>query len=634
MNPALRSLLGCMLLVAFMAIARAAVPAPRDTPYPGVISLDVDVTDVQRRIIRVSEVLAVKPGRLTLLYPQWLPGNHAPRGPVDQLAGLVFEAGGQRLAWQRDPLDVYAFHVEVPAGVSRLQLQFQLATPQGSEGGRVVFTPALMNLQWNQAVLYPAGHSVGNILVAARLRLPPGWKQASALPVEATGDVVQFAPVTLERLVDSPVFAGRYSGALDLAPGDAVAVRANLFAEAQADIVPTAPQLALLRTLVRETYAALGKPHFERYDFLLALSEQLGSIGLEHHRSTEITVPPGYFRNWDESVGRREVLGHEFVHAWNGKRRRPADLWVPNYNVPMQDSLLWVYEGMTQYYGFVLTARAGLETPEYAREKFANTAALYTAKRPGRSWRPLLDTTNQPVVSARRPQAWVSWQRAEDYYTEGALLWLGVDARLRQLTGGARGLDAFANAFFAAPADKGPVSTYRYADVVRTLNAVAPYDWQGFLDARVTQPDAPLDGPALAGLTLVFDDKPNLVIKEGERERKNTDLGYGLGIVVSKDALLTEVVWDSPAFQAGLTVNTTLVAVNGRSYSSELLKEAVSRARSDNGPIELLVKNQDLYRTLAIDYRGGLRYPHLVPVAGATDHLAEIIRARTSAPAP
>lgn len=442
MTSTVRGLMFCCLALAGLAApALAGVPSPRNIPFPGVIALDVDVSDIERRIIRVREVIPVTGGSLTLLYPQWLPGHHAPRGQIEQLAGLVIEAGnGQRLPWHRDPLDVYAFHVEVPRGATALHIEFQVATPQSAEQGRVVFTAALLGLQWNQALLYPAGYYARDIVFDATLHLPAEWRHASALPVMGLSDPLHFVAATLETLVDSPVFAGRYTGSVELAPGAEVPVYLNIFADSAGDLAPTVGQLQAHRALVSEAYAALGKPHYRRYDFLLALSDQFGAIGLEHLRSSENVLGPGYFRAWDQAIEQRDLLAHEFTHAWNGKYRRPADLWTPNFNVPMQDGLLWVYEGMTQYYGMVLTARAGLWTQDFAREAFAAVAAVYDRKRPGRLWRPLADTTNQPIMSPRRPVAWLSWQRTEDYYSESALLWLGVDARLRQLTGGARGL--------------------------------------------------------------------------------------------------------------------------------------------------------------------------------------------------
>jgi predicted metalloprotease with PDZ domain len=625
-----RARLACGVLAVVAPLALAALPPVGTEAYPGTIRLEVDARDTPHSLLRVHEVIPVRPGALTLLYPQWLPGNHAPRGPIDQLAGLVLQAGGKTIAWKRDPVDVHAFHVEVPAGTNELVADFQVATPVNSGAGRVVFTPAMLNLQWNVALLYPAGYLAGQVQFAASARLPEGWKASGALPGKADGDLVRYDTASLEALIDSPLFAGRYTSTIDLAPGASPAVRLNVYAEEAGDLAITPEELGIHRSLVREAYAALGPPHYDHYDFLVALSEQLGGIGLEHHRSSENALPPGYFTSWDEAIGRRDLLAHEYTHSWNGKYRRPADLWTPNYNVPMQDSLLWVYEGMTEYYGMVLAARSGLWSPEFAREGFADLAAIYAAKRPGRSWRPLGDTTNQPVMNPRRPLSWVSWQRTEDYYTESALLWLGVDARLRELTGGARGLDAFAASFLGAPADHGPVSTYRFEDVVQALDKVAHDDWKGFLEARVLATNAPLDGPTLAGLKLVFDEKPNLMVRDAERERKTVDLGFGLGLVVGKDAVLAEVVWGSPAYDAGLANGTTLVAVNGRAYSGELLKDAVTQAKDAGTAIELLVRNQDRFRTVKIDYRGGLHYPHLVPIDGKADRLGEILKPRAA----
>jgi predicted metalloprotease with PDZ domain len=525
----------------------------------------------------------------------------------------------------------------VPAGASQLELHFQLATPQAAGTGqnaRIVASPRLLNLQWNQVVLYPVGRVAMDVPVRASVRLPTGWRQASALAVEpgvADAGLVRFETVPLEVLVDSPLFAGPNFASYDLAPAGGAPVRLNVFGDDSADVKATPEQVELHRTLVREVVSALGPPRFDRYDFLLSLSESISGIGIEHHRSSENSQPPSYFREWDSDIDGRDLLAHEMTHSWNGKYRRPARLWTPNYNTPMQGDLLWVYEGMTQYYGMILTARAGLWTPEFARDELAATAAAFDRKRPGRSWRSLEDTTAQPVVTPRRPLAWVSWQRTEDYYMESVLLWLDVDTKLRELSGGRRSLDDFAQSFFAAPADRGWVSTYEQADVVASLNRVAAFDWAGFLKQRVTGLDQPLlGGLERGGYRLVYDDKPNAVIQDVEKSARATDLSYSLGIVVSRENLLTEVVWEGPAFKAGLTANTTLVAVNGRAFSAELLKEAITRAKDNDKPIELLVRNQDHFRTVSIDYRGGLLYPHLVPIEGRADGLTAVLAPKTA----
>ncbi len=359
------SLLAVARLGAADVSLQSSVPEPRDVSYAGRIALQVDLTDIDRRVFTIRERIPVKPGRVTLLYPQWLPGNHAPRGPIEQMAGLEFRSAGQRLAWQRDPLDVYAVHVQVPAGARELEVGFQLATPQGSDQGRVLVTTQLLNMQWNAVLFYPAGHYASRIDVAAEVKLPAEWQVGAALEVESRdGDVVKFRPQTLEMLVDSPLFAGRHHKELDLTPAAGAAagnppVRLQIFGESAANLAVTPEQHAAHRKLMSEAYAALGPPRFDRYDFLLALSDTLGGIGLEHMRSSENSQHPEFFTAWDAGVGERDLLAHELTHSWNGKYRRPARLWTPNYNVRMQDNLLWVYEGMTQYWCVVLTARAG-----------------------------------------------------------------------------------------------------------------------------------------------------------------------------------------------------------------------------------------------------------------------------------
>ena len=602
--------------------------------YPGEIALHVDATDVQRRIYRVTETIPVQSGRIVLHYPQWLPGNHAPRGLIEQLAGLKFRAGDRELAWKRDPLNVYAFEVQVPDGVSRLEAEFQILTAQVTESSRVarvVMTATLLGLQWNQVVLYPAGYAARDIPVRASVRLPEDWKYASALTPAPSASTLEparfeFMPVPLETLVDSPLYAGRYSRQIDLTPAAGRPVRLNVFAEDAADLAATDEQVAIHRAVVRQTIAALGPPPYAHYDFLVVLSNSLGGIGLEHLQSTEITLDPAYFRSWNDDIDSRDVMAHELTHSWNGKYRRPARLWTPHYNTPMQNDLLWVYEGMTQYYGMILAARSGLWPQDFARDEFAVSAAVFDRKRPGRSWRPLEDTTAQPITAARRALSWVSWQRTEDYYQEGALLWLDVDMRLRALSGGRRSLDDFARRFFAAAPTQGAISTYELADVVRTLNGLAAYDWNSFLRGYVEGTSQSIsDGLERAGVRLVFNDKPNATISDYEKAGGFTELVYSLGVTISRDAVLTEVVWDSPAFRAGLTTNTTLVAVNGRTYSAEILKAAITRSGREGVSFDLLVRNQDRYRTVTVSCPQGLQYPHLVPIEDKVDALKAVL---------
>lgn len=609
-----------------------AIAAPQDRDYPGTITLEVDATDLERHVFAVRETIPVEAGPLTLLYPKWLPGNHSPSGRIDSLAGLVIRADGQRLEWTRDTVEVYALHVEVPAGAKALELEFQFVSPTEDKQGRVVMTPAMLNLQWNAVALYPAGWYASRIPVAASVKLPADWNYGTALePERRDGGLVRFKPVSFDTLVDSPIFAGRWFKQVELDPGAKVPVRLDLVADRPASLDFKPEQIDAHRRLVQQAYKLYGSHHYDHYDFLVALTEELGGIGLEHHRSSENSVKPNYFTEWDKSFVGRDLLAHEYTHSWNGKFRRPADLWTPDFSVPMRDSLLWVYEGQTQYWGYVLAARAGLLTKQQTLDAIALTAAVYD-QRIGRQWRALQDTTNDPVIAHRRPIPWRSWQRSEDYYSEGQLVWLDADTLIREKTGGRKSLDDFAKAFFGVDGGSYVPDTYRFEDVVAALNAVLPYDWAAFLRARLDGhgPGAPLDGLQRGGYRLVYTDTPSEYVKQAEKTRKNTDLSFSLGLVVAKkDATVSEVIWGSPAYAAGLTVGTQIVAVDGFAYDADEFVAAVGRTAEDGAaPLELLVKDGKRYRSVTLDWHGGLRYPHLEAIKGAPARLDEILKPR------
>ncbi len=610
----------------------AAIAAPRDVNYPGELQLTIDATDLDRHIFRGREVIPVAaPGPMTLLFARWIPGHHSPTGSLDQFAGLVITASGQRVKWTRDTIELAAFHVTVPPGAPQLELEFQFLSPTRGREGRIVMTPDMLNLQWESMLLYPAGHYASRITIASGVKLPPGWGLGTSLETLATTDgVVRFKPVSLETLVDSPIFAGRYFRQFDLDPGAAVPVRLNVVAD-KASLLEAKPEhVAIHRALVQQAYRLFGSHHYDHYDFLLALTENLDGIGLEHHRSSENSMPPRYFTDWDNSFVGRDLLAHEFTHSWNGKFRRPADLWTPNYNVPMRDSLLWVYEGQTEYWGYVLAGRSGLHTRQQTMDAIAEIAASYDHD-PGRAWRAMQDTTNDPPMASRRPLPWRSWQRSEDYYSEGQLIWLDADTLIREQTKGAKSLDDFARAFLGIADGTVAPLTYTFADVVRTLNGVLPYDWAAFLRGRLDGhgPGAPLDGLRRGGYRLVYTETPSEFSKGLETDGRITGLSYSLGLSVDKDGMLTEVRWEGPAFKAGLIAGTQLVAVSAVAYDAELLKAAIAAAAKPGaGAIELLVKNGDRYRTVAVDYHGGLRYPHLERLPDVPDLLDAIMTAR------
>ena len=646
------AVIGVALLFATAASAQSsAVPPIGDASFPGTIALSVDATDVEHRIMKITETIPVRSGHLVLLYPQWLPGTHSPSGRLDALAGLECsngaEPGGRRVAWTRDPLNVWAFHFDIADGIAALTCRFDFLSPVDQTQGREVMTPVIVGVEWNQVLLYPASYDSSRIRFKPRLVLPTGFLFATALESETppasyprtTSGPVDFKTVDLETLVDSPLFSGRYMKTFDLDPGSNAAgrvpVRLNVVADREANLDATPDELEAHRRLVQQAYRLYGSQHYAHYDFLLALSDQFSGIGLEHHQSSENGVRPNYFTDWKMSVGSRALLPHEYTHSWNGKFRRPADLTTPNYNVPMQDSLLWVYEGQTQYWGNVLAARSGLWDAQTARDAQATIAASYDI-RAGRIWRNLQDTTNQPIVGGRADTEWTDWLRGADYYDEMDLVWLDVDTKIRELSGGKRALDDFAKAFFGVDNGRVKVLTYTFDDIVATLDRVQPYDWRTMLRARLDGygPGAPLDGLARAGWKLVFDDKESDYAKSRNMSQRIVGFGYSLGFDVSREGgrngegRITNLHWNSPAFNAGLTGRMTLIAVNGRSYNEEMLREAIRANTDGQHPIELIVKSGDYYKTVKIDYRDGLRYPHLARIDGTPDRLSQIFAPR------
>ncbi|GBQ94118.1 hypothetical protein AA23498_1928 [Acetobacter nitrogenifigens DSM 23921 = NBRC 105050] len=621
----------------------AKPPVAQDTPYPGTIDLHVVATDLDRHILSVSEhvpvpaALSAKGGDMVLLYPSWLPGNHSPTGPITQLGGLVVKVSAKTATWTRDTVDVNAFHIAVPAGAQALDVSFQTLSPITPEIGRVVMTPAIVNVQWNQTALYPAGYYTRDIPFRTSLTLPHGWGYGTALRPDAArkgtqaagGDEVTFGVVPFNTLVDSPLFAGRYFRRIELTKTGDAPVSLDLVADRPEYLAATDEQIAVHRALVEQAQMLFGSHHYDHYDFLLALTNELGRIGLEHHQSSENSGPTGYFSKWDKTFPARDLLAHEYTHSWNGKFRRPADLWAPDFNTPQRGSLLWVYEGQTQYWGYVLAARAGLMTADQAKDAIAMVAATYDT-RAGRTWRPLQDTTNDPVIAQRAALSWRSWQRSEDYYSEGQLVWLDADTLIRSLSGGKRSLDDFARAFFGVDNGSVVTRTYRFEDVVAALNGVQPYDWATFLRQRLdaVSAHAPLDGLARGGYALSYTDEPTPYIKAYEAIRKMRLFDFSIGFSINSKGMLTNVLWGGPSWKVGIAAGESIVAVNRQAYDADDLSDAIEQAKDGKAPISLLVRSGDRFRTVSIDYHGGLRYPHLVRLEGKDDVLGTILAAR------
>ena len=584
------------------------IPAPQDTPYPGTILLNVDATNTEQGIFRVKETIPVaKAGPMALLFPKWLPGAHSPRGEIEKLAGLVIKANGRVIPWTRDMVDVFAFHIDVPQGARNLDVEFQFISATKPDQGRIVATPNMISLQPNSVSLYPAGYFTRQIPIQMTVKFPTGWTAAGAVPAKANGSTYVYDKTNYEILVDSPLLAGRYGKTWPLSER----VNLNVFADDPKELAATPEQIDAHKRLVEQAEKTFGAHHYDHYEFLLSISDQLGGIGLEHHRSSENGVTPGYFTEWNASPGRRNLLPHEFTHSWDGKFRRGAELWTPDYRTPMRDKSLWVYEGQTQFWGYVLQARSGLVSKQDTLDAYAGIAGSYDLA-PARQWRDLIDTTNDPVISARRPKGWTSWQRSEDYYNEGLMVWMEVDAMLRQKSGGTKSIDDFAKAFFGIRnGDWGEV-TYTFDDVANTLNGIVPYDWASFLTKRLTETGqpAPVDGFAMNGYKLVYTAEPTKYFTNAEKSG-GVNVTYSIGLSVAKDGEATAVIWDSPAFKAGMDVGTVIQAVNGTAYSGDVLKAAIVAAQTSKEPIKLLVKSGPRYREVAIDYHGGPRYPRL-----------------------
>jgi predicted metalloprotease with PDZ domain len=608
-----------------------------------VAQVDVDAREAPRGVLKAHLRLPVSAGPLTLLYPKWLPGRHSPAGPITSLAGPRLRAGGAPLAWRRDLLDPYVFHVDIPPGVKLLEADLEVLTApapdgvvQGLETPRYA-TESLALVEWNQVLLYPAGPSSDALTYAASVRVPPGWHTATALapaPGAAGADERRFAPVSLTTLVDSTLLTGRYWRAIDL--GGDPDVRLDIAADRPALLEMAAPIEEHYRNLVKEAAALFGATHYRHYQFLWILTDQIMPDGIEHHESSDNRSPARALL--DDNIRRAEanLLAHEYTHSWNGKFRRPADLATPDYQAPMRDDLLWVYEGLTEYLGDVLAARSGLLTQTEFRDELARLAAQMDVHK-GRDWRSLQDSTDAAPLLYYQDRNWAArLRRQDDFYQESALLWLEADTIIRRASQGRRSLDDFCRRFFGGPSTAPQVRPYDFDAVVAALDAVEPYDWRGFWRSRLqrTGGGAPLSGLRDAGWRFALEASPSTMHTAHEVEDHEINLQYSLGFALGLDGgTISDIVPDSPADRAGMAPGSHLVAVDGHRWSADTVHEALAgRAAS----IALLVEKDDEYRSYTLGYDGGERYPGLVRDAGPD--LLEAIgrprRAPRASPAP
>jgi predicted metalloprotease with PDZ domain len=618
-----RSFLGFAagLTLLCLPVARAATP----------IALHVDLRDAPRRLIHAQLEIPVTPGALTLEYPQWIPGDHRPTGPIDNLAGLVIRANGQVLPWRRDDVDMYGIHVDVPDGVSRLDVALDLLATPGATGSDMDgATSANMTvLEWSSVVLYPAHVPVAEIPIAASITMPPAWKFGTALTLAGQqNDEASFAPTTVEQLVDSPVITGKYFHEFALAPEVTPKHYLDVAGDGPEDIDLKPAFLASLAQLVRETGALYASRHYESYHFLLSLSDVVREEGLEHHQSSDNGVEKEGYSDPKLAMLNADLLPHEFTHSWNGKYRRPAGLATPDYAMPMKGDLLWVYEGMTEYWGEVLAARSGLLTPEGYREQLAWEAATLDVL-PGRTWRNVEDTAIASQILRGSTPAWANWRRGQDYYTEGELIWLDADTTIRQLTHDRKSLNDFCVKFLAVGGNTPPIVVpYNFDEIVQDLNAVTPYNWRAFLTERLNShaAHAPLGGIDHGGYKLIYTADPTDFAQALFDHAKVVNAWFSAGVTVKDTGELRDVRVGSPAFVAGLGPGEKLVAVNGRAFTGDVFKRAIREAKGGNEPIELIVSNDDQFRTVKLEYHDGERYPRLQRVDGTPDLLDEIVK--------
>jgi predicted metalloprotease with PDZ domain len=632
-------LLGGAVVACTLITGAAVVPAvaadkssKSDRPAaPPTVTVAVDATETRRKIFHARLNIPASPGSLTLCYPKWIPGEHGPTGPVEDLAGLKFMADGKTLAWRRDLLDGWTFHVDVPPGVTAVEASLDFISPTGEGGiytGGVMATDKMAVVNWNTLLLYPLGWTSDELTYQASLRLPPGWKLGTALPAASqNGDETVFKPVSLRTLVDSPVITGEYLRVEPLAENPHQEM--DIAADSAAALDAPAEVFDHYRKLTEQAQKLFTAQHFRDYHFLFSLSDHVAHFGLEHHESNDSRLDERALVDPEIRVASADLLPHEYVHSWNGKFRMPAGLATPDYEKPMQTDLLWVYEGLTEYYGDVMAARSGLWTAEQFRQQLARYAAQYDY-RPGRIWRNLQDTADGVPSMQYAPRAWTSWRRELDYYVEDLLNWLWVDTIIRQQTQNKASLDDFCKLFYGGRGGAPELKTYTFDDIVNTLNQVAPHDWRGFWTERLTNhgPGAPLRGIEESGWKVAYDETRTESVRFAENSRRMINAAYSIGLLLTEDGKVIDTIEAMVAAKAGIGPGMRVVAVNGRRFSSNQLRTALRAGKNGTEPLELLVENDDYFTTYRLDYHGGEKYPHLERDSSKPDLLSDILKPR------
>jgi predicted metalloprotease with PDZ domain len=612
---------------ALAAVLASSVAGAQTAP----ITLSVDLTDAPRKILHATEVMQVTAGPLTVVYPKWIPGEHGPTGPIENMAGFFITANGQPVKWERDKVDMFAYHLTVPQGVTQIEMKIDFLASSAlsgfSAGGSTSENLAL--LSWNTLLVYPDGTNASDVMFTPSVTVPEGWKFGTALDRDGgSGRTTTFKTVSLEQLVDSPVLAGRYFREVALAPEITPKHYLDMAGDGPEEIDLSKEHIADFDRLVRETGALYQSRHYHSYHFLVTLSDEVAHFGLEHHQSSDDRVPPKTFIDDQEFVLAGLLLPHEFTHSWNGKYRRPAGLATSNYQKPMEGDLLWVYEGLTEYLGDVLAARSGIWTPEQYKQRLSTIAATYD-NRPGRTWRDIQDTATAAQTLYEAGGGWDNWRLNVDYYDEGELIWLDVDTTIRKMTNGKKSLNDFVAKFHGLGGDTAPkVVPYTFEDVVAGLNNVVPNDWTTFLRSRLDSNSyhAPLGGLENGGYKLTYSDQPNAWSKMENAQRESFDFWYSLGLHVGKTGGVSDVLKDGVADKAGFGPGMMIVAVNGRAFSPDVLKAAVRDGKGSGPAVELIVENTGFYKVIKLDYHGGERYPQLERVSSVPDRLDDILK--------
>ncbi len=616
------------LILILIAIALSIPLFAAGAPH---VTLALDATQAPRKIFHARMTMPASPGTLTLYYPKWIPGEHGPTGPIQELTGLKFTANGETLKWRRDLLDGWTVHLEVPAGATSVEASLDFTSPP-TAGGQYTAGPSatekLAIINWNTMLLYPAGWKSDELIYEASLRLPAGWKFGTALPVASqTGQQIAFKPVSLTTLVDSPVNTGEFMRVVPLAENPHHEM--DIAADSVTALDAPPEYFDHYKELVAQAQRLFGTHHYHDYHFLYTLSDHVAHFGLEHHESNDSRRPERAMVDPDLRLMSAGLFPHEFVHSWNGKFRRPADLATPDYERPMQTDLLWVYEGLTEYLGEILSARSGLATPEQFRDALAMNAAELD-HRSGRVWRNLQDTADGVPTMQDAPHEWDSWRRPLDYYEEDELNWLWADTIIRQQTNGKKSMDDFCHIFHGGPGETPEVKTYTFDDVMDTLNQVAPYDWRSFWTERLTNhgPGAPLGGIEGSGWKLEYNQEESARMRAWEIDKGEINAEYSIGLLLKNDGEIVDTVEGMQAASAGIGPGMRVVAVNGRRFSAEVWHDALRIGKNSSVPLELLIENTDYYKTYAIDYHGGDKYPHLVREESRRDVLSSIIKPR------